>query len=291
MTYRTPLSLLAAVLLLVLIAQSVFIVPQGSIGVILRLGAPTALGLRPGAHLKLPFLDKALTLDAGGITLDSDSLNGGYLKFTTADGKALETSYFGVWRIRDIGVFCAIDGCDESTAARDLNHQVIASLRDIFASRDLRAALSGQQDLTVGLAQKLNPTATHFGVEFEAVQLTGVGLSAAGLEDVYAHMRSAEQAHAAEVQAMGAALVAHKRAETDAARDQILAAADATVSRIRAGREADAAAIYAQAARPDPDFFSFYRNLLVYRRSLAGKTILVLDSDSPFLKYLKPPSH
>lgn len=289
MTYRTPLSLLAAVLLLSLVAQSVFIVPQGSVGVILHLGAPTAVGLAPGAHLKLPFLDKVLYLDAGGITLDSDGLNGGYLKFATGDGKALETSYFGVWRIRDIGVFCAIDGCDEGTAARDLNHQVIAALRETFAEHDIRAALSGQQDLTAGLAQKLNPTAAHFGVEFEDVQLTGVGLSAAGLEDVYTRMRSAEATRAAEVQSTGAALAAKKRAEADAGRDLVLAGADAAVARIRAGGEADAAAIYAQAARPDPDFFSFYRSLVVYRRSLAGKTILVLDADSPFLKYLKPP--
>jgi membrane protease subunit HflC len=291
MTYRTPLSLLAAILLLALLVQGIFIVPQGSVGVILRFGAPTKFGLGPGAHLKLPFLDKALYLDTGGITLDSDNLDGGYLRFATADGKTLETSYFGVWRIRDAAVFCAIDGCDESAAARDLNHLVIASLRDAFSGRDLAAVLSGQQSLTIDLAQRLNPTAAHFGVEFMDVRLTGVGLSAAGLEDVYARMRSVEEARAAEVQSAGAALAARKRAETGAGRDRILATADAAVARIRAGGEADAAAIYAQAARPDPDFFSFYRSLVVYRRSLAGKTILVLDADSPFLKYLKPPSH
>lgn len=289
MTYRTPLSLLAAILILAVLAQSIFIVPQGSQGVVLRFGAPTALDLTPGAHLKLPFLDKALTLDAGGITLDSDTLDGGYLKFATADGKALETSYFGVWRIRDTQTFCAMEGCDENAAARDLNHLLIAALRDTFAGRDLASVLSGQQDLTAGLARRLDPAAAHFGVELKGVQLTGVGLSAAGLEDIYARMRSTEEALAAEVQSTGAALAARKHAEADAGRDLILAGADAAVARIRAGGEADAAAIYAQAARPDPDFFSFYRSLVVYRRSLAGKTILVLDADSPFLKYLKPP--
>lgn len=289
MTYRTPLSLLAAILILAVFAQSIFIVPQGSLGVILRFGAPTALDLGPGAHLKLPFLDKGLTLDAGGITLDSDGLDGGYLKLSTADGKGLETSYFGVWRIRDTQTFCTMEGCDESAAARDLNHLLISSLRGIFAGRDLASVMSGQQDLTAGLARRLNPAAARFGVELEGLQLTGVGLSAAGLEDVYTRMRSAEEARTAEVQSTGTALAARKRAEADAGRDQILASADAAVARIRAGGEADAAAIYAQAARPDPDFFSFYRNLVVYRRSLTGKTILVLDADSPFLKYLKPP--
>ena len=291
MTYRTPLSLLAAILLLALFAQSIFVVPQGGMGVILRFDSPTALGLNPGAHLKLPFLDKALTLDAGGIIMGSDSIDGGNIKFATADSRTLEAGYFGVWHIRDPRAFCAMDGCDEGAVARDLNNLVIASLRDVFASRSLASAVSGQQDLAAGLVQKLNPAVARLGVEFEDLQITDVSLPAADLEDIYTRMRSAEETRAAGIQAEGTAFAARKRAETDAARDQILAGADAAVARIRAAGEADAAAIYAQASRPDPDFFAFYRSLAVYRRSLAGKAIFVLDADSPFLKYLKSPSH
>lgn len=289
MTYRTPLSLLSAILLLVLVSQCLFIVPQGSMGAILRFESPVALALAPGVHLKLPFVEQALDLDAGGITLDSDSLDGGYLKFTTADDETLETSYFGVWRIRDAAVFCAMNGCDEGTAARGLNRLIVAALRDSFASRSHAAAFAARQDITVGLAQKLGPAASRLGLELVDVQLTGMALSSSGMDDVYIRMRSIEQARAAEVISEGAARAARKRAETDAERGQILAGADAAASRIRAAGEAQAAAIYAQAARPDPGFFSFYQNLAAYRRSLAGKTILVLDSDSPFLKYLKPP--
>ncbi|MFI4920049.1 MAG: SPFH domain-containing protein [Gammaproteobacteria bacterium] len=289
MTYRTPLSLLSAILLLVLLSQCLFIVPQGSTGVTLRFAVPMAFDLKPGLHLKLPFLDQALELDAGGITLDSDNLNGGYLKFTTADGETLEASYFGVWHIRDAAAFCATSGCDESVAARDLNRLIISALRDTFAGRTLAAALAGQQDLTAGLTQKLDPAAQRFGIALDAVQLTAVGLPPTTLENVYTRMRSAEEAHAAQVASEGAARVARKRAETDAERGQILAGADADAARIRAEGEAQAAAIYAQAARPDPGFFSFYQSLAAYRRSLAGKTILVLDADSPFLKYLKTP--
>lgn len=289
MTYRTPLSLLFAILLLALLAQSVFIVPQGSMGVILRLESPTALDLKPGVHLKLPFLDKPLYLDAGGILLDSDSLNGGYLKFVTADRETLATRYFAVWRIRDTRTFCALEACDESAAARELNGLITASLRDLFAGRSMAAAIAGQQDLAADLAPQLSAAAGRFGAELESVRLTGVGLPPAGLEDIYTRMRSAEEAHAAQVASEGAARAARKRAETDAEREQILAGADAAAARIRAGGEADAAAIYAQAARPDADFFAFYQGLAAYRRSLAGKTILVLDADSPFLKYLKPP--
>ncbi|HEV2110937.1 MAG TPA: SPFH domain-containing protein [Gammaproteobacteria bacterium] len=289
MTYRTPLSLLSAILLLVLLAQSVFIVPQGSMGVILRLESPTTLDLKPGAHLKLPFLDKPLYLDAAGILLDSDSLNGGYLKFVTADRETLAARYSAIWRIRDTAAFCTMTVCDENATARELNGLIVTSLRDIFAGRSMAAAIADQQDLVAGLAKSLAPAAGRFGVELQSVRLTGVELPPAGLEDVYTRMRSAEEARAAQVASEGAARAARKRAETDAERDQILAGADAAAARIRASGEADAVSIYALAARPDPDFFSFYQGLAAYRRSLTGKTILVLDADSPFLKYLQPP--
>lgn len=289
MTYRAPLSFLLAILVLVLVAQSVFVVPQGSSGVIMRFEVPIALDLKPGAHLKLPFLDKALVLDAGGITLDSDSLNSGNLKFDTAGGEALTASYFALWRIRDTGAFCAAEACDESAAARDLNRLVLGGLREVVAGKSLATALAGQADLTQDLAQKLNPAARHLGVELVDVRLTALSLPSARLEDIYAHMRSTEESRATQVAADGAALAAKKRAATDAERDLILAGADAAAARLRAGGEADAATIYAQASRPDPDFFNFYQGLAAYRRSLAGKTVLVLGPDSPFLKYLKPP--
>ena len=289
MSPRTPLSLLAAILLLVLLAQCLFVVPQGSMGVVLRLEAPVAIGLQPGAHLKLPFLDKVLYLDAGGIMLDSDDLNGGYLKFNTADGGTLTARYFAVWRIRDATALCRSLACDEGAAARELNRLIVAGLRDTLATQTRAGAMAGQEALTAGFTLRLAPAAAHYGADLEVVQLTGVGLPTAGMEDIYTRMRSTEETRAAQLAAEGAARAVRKRAETDAQRDQILAAADATVARIRAGGEADAAAIYAQAARQEPDFFSFFQGLAAYRRSLAGKTVLVLDPDSPYLRYLKPP--
>lgn len=289
MSVRTPLSLLFAILFLVLLEQSVFIVPQGSLGVIMRIEAPVAVGLAPGAHLKLPFVDKALYLDAGDIILDGDNLNGGYLKFVTADGETLTTGYFALWRIRDVAAFCSAVACDQAAAARELNQLIVTALRDVIAGQKRAAVAAGQLQLAAAVAQRLGPAAARYGAGLETVQVTGVGLTPAGMEDVYTRMRSAEEARAAGLAAEGAAQAARKRAETDAERDRILAGADAAVTRIRAGGEADAAAIYAQAARQDPDFFSFFQGLAAYRRSLAGKTVLVLDPDSPFLRYLKPP--
>ncbi|HLW75064.1 MAG TPA: SPFH domain-containing protein, partial [Gammaproteobacteria bacterium] len=244
MNYRTPASLLVVILALVLLSQSLFIVPQGSFGVTRRIQSPLSVGLAPGLHYKLPFMDSVLDLDADGIVLDGGSVNGGNLKFATADGVTVQAGYLAVWRITDPATFCAVSACDEETVARRLNLVVVPALRDAFKNIKFDAALADQGRLTQGLAQALNPGVAAMGVHFEHIDLTDVTLSPAGLEDVYTRMRSAEEARAAEVRAEGAAAAARSHAATDAEREHILATADATAARLRAGGEADAAAIY-----------------------------------------------
>lgn len=286
---RTPASLLVVVLALVLLTQTLFVVPQGAIGVTRRMQSPLRVGLAPGLHVKLPFVDTAVDLDATDIALDSENVSGGNLRFATADDVTVQTGYFAVWRITDPALFCAAAACDEEAAARQLNQVITAALRDAFLAVKFSAAQADQARFTAGFAQNLNPGLARLGLRLELVDLTGVTLSPANLEEVYTRMRSAEEAKAAEVRAEGSAAAARSHAATDAERDRILAAADGSVAHIRAAGEAEAAGIYAQAARLDPDFFSFYRGLASYRRSLTGQTVWVLDADSPFLKYLKLP--
>jgi modulator of FtsH protease HflC len=287
--YRTPASLLVVILALVLLSQSLFIVPQGRIGVTRRMQSSLVVGLTPGLHYKLPFMDSALELDAGGITLDGSSLNGGDLKFATVDGQTLQAGYFAVWHITDPAVFCSASACDEEATASRLNLVVVPALRDVFKTLKLDAALASQGRLAQGLPGVLNPGVASMGVRFERIDLTGVTLPPAGLEDVYTRMRSVDEAETAKVRAEAAAATARSHAATDAERERILATADAASARIRAGGEADAAAIYAVASRQEPDFFSFFRGLTAYRRGLVGQTVWVLDADSPYLKYLKIP--
>lgn len=293
MSYKTPLSLLLAVVLLTLLSQVFFVVPQGATGVTVRMQRPLELGLAPGVHFKLPFVDDVVTLDAGGIALDSDLLNGGRLKFQSADGRTLETGYFALWRIDDLQLFCRSVGCDEGAAAHKLNDLIVPRLHDTFAFQNSTVLLASQIRIADGLAPKLDAATARFGVHLERVQLSGINLGANASEEIYSRMRSAETARAAEVRAAGAAQAAKVRSEADVERLKLLAAADAEAKRIRAEGEARAAEISASAARQDPEFFAFFQSLAAYRRSLAGCTVMVLDQDrnNPFLKYLKTPNH
>jgi len=56
--------------------------------------------------------------------------------------------------------------------------------------------------------------------------------------------------------------------------------------RIRGEGDAEALAIYAEAYNKDPEFYEFWRTLEAYKKTLSGNTTIVIDSDSPFAKYL-----
>jgi len=289
MTYKTPATLLFVLLVLALLSQSVYVVPEGELGVTRRLQSLLDVGVEPGLHLKLPLVDEATDLDAGGIALDSDALNGGRLKFHTLGGETIEGGYFALWHIADVGKFCSSLGCDETAAAERLNDLIVPGLRAVFAARNLTSIQSGVAPATLGLVDRLQAGAGGYGLALEQVEITGFTLPSQDLESVYARMRTAAAGQAAEARAAGAAQAAELRAQADAEHDRLLTAADAEARRLRAGGDAQAADIYAKAARQDADFFSFYQGLEAYKRSLAGRTVLVLDADSPYLKYLKTP--
>ncbi|HSC48017.1 MAG TPA: SPFH domain-containing protein [Gammaproteobacteria bacterium] len=287
MTYKTPARLLLVLLALALLSQSVYVVPEGTLGVTRRLQSLMQVGIAPGPHLKLPLVDEATDIDAGGIALDSDAVNGGRLRFQTSAGETIEGGYFALWRIVDVGKFCTSLGCDETLAAGRLNDLIVPGLRAAFAARSLASIQSGAAPVTTGLVDRLQTGAGEYGLKLEQVEITGFTLPTQDLESVYTRMRTAAAGQAAEVRSAGAAQAAQVRAQADAEHDRLLTAADAEARRLRAGGDAQAADIYAKAARQEPDFFSFYQGLEAYKRSLAGRTVLVLDADSPYLKYLK----
>ena len=80
------------------------------------------------------------------------------------------------------------------------------------------------------------------------------------------------------------------RADADRQRTVILAEAFAKAEEIRGEGDAQAAQIYADAYGSNSEFYSFYRSLEAYQNTFANEDdIMVIDTDSDFLKFLKDP--
>jgi len=127
-------------------------------------------------------------------------------------------------------------------------------------------------------------------VEVVDVRLKRVDLVPEISNDVYRRMESERKRVANELRATGQAEGEKIRAEADRARQIIQAEAYRDAERIKGEGDAQAARIYADAYQKNPEFFSFYRSMEAYKRSLRSKgDVMVLDPTSDFFKYFKQP--
>lgn len=286
--HRTVISLIIAVIVLLLISQSVAVVNEGQTGVRMRFGSVVAADLAPGLHFKLPFLDQVLGLDANWIVLNGLNENGGVVKFNTQDGKALEADYVATWRISDAAAFCAATACDESTAARRINDSLKTLLDRAFAAHSMNAALADTPaQILQGVPQAATAELKSLGVQVETVRLTTLTLPHDALDAVYARMSAAELARAAEIRTQGLTTANQTRADADRRKADILAQASSQTQKIRGEAEVAAAAIYQRDWQEDPAFFRFYRSLEIYQNVIKdNNSVVVLGPDSPLLRYL-----
>ena len=58
---------------------------------------------------------------------------------------------------------------------------------------------------------------------------------------------------------------------------------------LRGNADAEATDIYAAAYGRDADFYAFTRSLEAYENVMDDGTLMILDTDSDFLKFLKRP--
>jgi membrane protease subunit HflC len=76
------------------------------------------------------------------------------------------------------------------------------------------------------------------------------------------------------------------RAEADREYVELVATARRESEIIRGEGEAERYKVFAEAYSKDPEFFSFYRSMQAYAKSLSGATTtFVLDPAREFLKY------
>jgi membrane protease subunit HflC len=98
---------------------------------------------------------------------------------------------------------------------------------------------------------------------------------------------SAERlAEAAKLRAIGESQSIKIRAEADRALVELVSKASRESEIIRGRGDAERNRVFAGAFVRDPEFFSFYRSMQAYAKSLRGaNTTLILDAHSGFFRY------
>jgi membrane protease subunit HflC len=99
-------------------------------------------------------------------------------------------------------------------------------------------------------------------------------------------MNAERFAEAAQLRAVGQAEAARIRAEADREAVELVAQARREGEITRGEGDGERNRVFAEAYQKDPEFFSFYRSMQAYAKSLAdAATTLVLSPTSEFFKY------
>lgn len=280
-----------AVVALFLSVSSMFIVNESQTAIVLNLGKIVRSNLKPGLHFKVPLVEEVRKFDRRILTLDDAPE-----RYLTAEKKDVEVDFFVKWRIKNVTTFYrAASGGDEEAAKQRLTPIVKNSLRNEINQLALQAVVSsGRSNLTSRLLKNINEGASTLGIEVLDVRIKRINLPQDSeiLKSVFARMSAERTKVANQLRAEGTQGAEGIRAEAERQRQVLLADAERDAQQRRGEGDARAAEIAAAAYGTDAEFYSFYRSLEAYRASLAdGKTVMVLDLDSEFLRYFRNDKH
>lgn len=284
MKNSTLLTILIAGLVLWAASNSLFIVDQRERALLFQFGELKGESYAPGLHLKLPFVQRVDTFDGRVLTLDNQTEN-----FLTVEKKNVEVDYYVKWRISDAATYYRATRGQELVAMDRLAGIVNRGLRDEFGSRTIRQAVSDERNaITSALRASVVDKVKDLGISVIDVRIKSINLPQTVSESVYDRMRAERARVASDLRARGAEEAEKISATADQEAQVTLANAYKAAEELKGAGDAKAAEIYAKAYGQDPEFYSFYRTLNVYRDSLGGQgDVMVLQPDSPFFKYFK----
>jgi membrane protease subunit HflC len=136
------------------------------------------------------------------------------------------------------------------------------------------------------IRDQVRPEALALGIEVVDVRIRRTDLMPEVLNDTYERMNAERFAEAAELRAVGQAEAARIRAEADREAVELVAKSRREGEIVRGEGDGERNKVFAEAFQKDPEFFSFYRSMQAYAKSLADAgTTLVLSPTSEFFKY------
>ncbi|HEX8569648.1 MAG TPA: protease modulator HflC [Caulobacteraceae bacterium] len=280
---------LAVLGVLILLANTLFVVGQTEQAVVTRLGEPVRVvnmvgrNTDPGLKIKAPFIENVAKFDKRNLALETDEE-----EIIAADQERLVVDAFVRYRINDpLQFFRTLR--DQRTANDRLERLFNSSLRQVLgsaASNDIISARRGELMRRTAAVMDRSAASSRLGIDIIDVRIKRADLPPQNQEAVYRRMETARQQMAATIRARGEQ---QKREIISAAdRDVAITVAQAQqyAGQVQGEGDARRAEIFAQSFGRDPSFASFYRSMQAYENALArGDTTMVISPDSAFFRY------
>jgi membrane protease subunit HflC len=290
MTPRLVAYAIAAFVVVVVLANTLFVVDQREQAIVVRFGEPVRVINPPGhagagLNMKAPFLENVITLDRRNLSQEADQE-----EIIAADQQRLVVDAFIRYRISDpLQYYRTLR--NESIASDRIERLVNSSLRQVLGSATARDIVSGRRGalmLQTRVDVEQRAKASRLGIQIIDLRIKRVDLPAQNQPKVFNRMRTSRQQEAARIRAEGE----QQKREIIAGADKEVAITLATAQEqgetVRGQGDAQRTRIFAQSFGKDPAFAAFYRSMQAYEASLGqGDTTLVLSPDSAFFKYFE----
>jgi modulator of FtsH protease HflC len=283
---RFGIFLLVLLALFLLVISNVFIVKEGEYKVVRQFGEVVRIVKEPGLNYKIPFIQSVSTLPKYQLMYDVSEA-----EINTKDKKRMLVDNYAVWKI--------IDPKKMITNARTLTNAesrmeefiysvVRAELGQLNYDEIINDEKSSRGSLNDLVTAKVNELLAkdEYGIVVVDVRMKRTDLPEENENSVYTRMISERESKAQEYLSKGDAEKNRITAQTDREVKEIISKAEADAEVIRAEGEAQAAKIYNESFSKDPEFYSLYRTLQTYKRTINEDTVIIIPSDSPYAKIL-----
>jgi HflC protein len=274
-----------------LVSSSLFVIDESQRGIVVQFGKVIREGdsdipkvYEPGLHWKWPFIDDVRKLDSRIQTLDGQAD-----RFVTSEKKDLIIDSYVKWRIEDFSKFYLATGGGSRVQAESLlKRKINNGLRSEIGGRTITDIVSGQRTEVMEDTLRQMARSSELGIKVVDVKIKQINLPLEVSNSIYQRMRAERNAVAREHRSQGREQAEMLRATIDRRVTVMIAEAERKARETRGQGDAQAAKIYAETYRKNPELFSFLRSLDAYKNSFnSGKDFMVLSTENDFFKYLK----
>jgi membrane protease subunit HflC len=318
MKLRTSLITGIALVLIVLIYNSLYIVDETEQVVITRwgriIGDPVTT---PGLKTKLPWIDRTNRFPKNLLHWDGDPG-----QIPTSEKTYIWVDTFARWKITDPVKFLQT-AVDTYNAIGRLNEILDPAVRNFITSHRLLEAVRttntslgpinvgaipalpavsidpdkplpkssdvtyGRDKIIDGILKQAQPKLDKFGIELVDVQIKRINYVDTVRNSVYNRMIAERNQIAEKIRSEGRGEARKIMGQKERELKKIMSEAYKTSQELKGKADGKATRIYAEAFGQDPEFYSFIRTLELYGDALDKNSSLVMSTDAEFLKYLK----
>jgi membrane protease subunit HflC len=268
-----------AIIALILVPEFFYIVDQTEQAVVLRFGEIKEVSTEPGLHTKQPFVDKVVRFDKRLQIYDVPAE-----RIFTKDKKTLLVDTIAVWKIVDPEKFVKTMKSVDLALTR-IDDVVYSIVRNTFGKLQFDEVISGRgavlEEVTLAAAEEMK----DYGILIVSVRVKRAVLPDENKNAVFNRMKSERYQEAALIRAEGEKEANMIRAEADKLKVIALAEAQKKAEIIKGTAEASALRIYAEAFSDDPEFYEFWKRLVVYEETLPDSKF-ILSPDMSFIEKL-----